>query len=71
MSPAADPGSSASVLVGLYQAGGRPVLVLADDLMGEPQRETAGAALLERTADRGALLATISELPSHLWRAWQ
>jgi len=53
-----------AALVALYQAGGRPVVVLTDEWMSEPQRETAGAAFLERIADRGALLASVGELLS-------
>ncbi len=41
--------------------GGRPVLVLADERTSEPQRKTAGAAFLERTAGRGALLASVAD----------
>lgn len=51
-----------AALVELYQAGGRPVLILADEQMIDPQPGTAGAAFLERTADRGALLASVQEL---------
>jgi hypothetical protein len=50
--------------VEVYQANGRPVLVLADELSSEPQAETSGAAFLERTADRGALMASVRELLS-------
>jgi hypothetical protein len=38
------------------------VLVLADQRMSQPQPETAGAAFLERSADRGALLSSVNEL---------
>lgn len=51
-----------AALVKQYQAGGRPVLVLTEDGASEFQAATAGAAFLERTADRGALLATVREL---------
>jgi hypothetical protein len=51
-----------TALVEFYQVGGRPVLVLADELSSEPQAETSGAAFLERTADRGPLLASVREL---------
>ncbi len=53
-----------AALVALYQAGGRPVAVLTDERMSEPQLETAGAAFLERIADRGAVLASVGELLS-------
>ena len=49
-------------LVELYRAHGRPVLVLADEMASAPQLEMSGAAILERTADRGEVLATIREL---------
>ena len=51
-----------AALVEIYQADGRPVLVLADELSSEPHAETSGAAILERTADRGALMASVREL---------
>lgn len=51
-----------AALVDLYQARGRPVLVLADERMTESQPETAGAAFLERTAERGEVLASVREL---------
>ena len=54
--------SGRAELVQIYRAGGRPVLVLADERMGEQQPETAGAAFLERSADRGALLSSVREL---------
>jgi DNA-binding response OmpR family regulator len=54
--------SGRAALVELYQAGGRPVLVLADELSSETQVETAGAAVLERIAERGEVLASIREL---------
>jgi len=53
-----------AALVEIYQADGRPVLVLADELSSEPHAETSGAAILERTADRGALMASVRELLS-------
>ena len=53
-----------AALVEMYQADGRPVLVLADELSSEPHAETSGAAILERTADRGALMASVRELLS-------
>ncbi|MHB8508333.1 MAG: response regulator transcription factor [Candidatus Dormibacteria bacterium] len=54
--------SGRAALVELYRTGGRPVLVLADELSSEPQLEAVGAAILERTADRGDVLWSISEL---------
>jgi DNA-binding response OmpR family regulator len=51
-----------AALVELYQARGRPVLVLADERMSEPQLQTAGAAFLERTAERSEVLASVRDL---------
>lgn len=51
-----------TALVHLYQAGGRPVLVLTDELSIEPSPATVGAAFLGRAADRGALLASVRDL---------
>jgi hypothetical protein len=62
--PALSDQTGRAALVKLYQAGGRPVLVLADELSSEPQAETSGAAFLERNANRGALLASVRELLS-------
>ena len=54
--------SGRAALVELYRAGGRPVLVLTDELASEPQVEIVGAALLERSANRGEVLESIREL---------
>jgi hypothetical protein len=62
--PALGDQTGRAALVEIYQANGRPVLVLADELSSEPQAETLGAAFLERTADRGALMASVRELLS-------
>lgn len=62
MGPGLDEQSGRAALVELYQSGGRPVLVLADEQVSDPQYGTAGAAFLERTADQGALLASVREL---------
>ncbi len=62
--PALGDETGRAALVEIYQADGRPVLVLADELSSEPQAETSGAAILERTADRGALMASVRELLS-------
>ena len=60
--PALGDQTGRAALVEIYQADGRPVLVLADELSSEPHAETSGAAILERTADRGALMASVREL---------
>jgi len=60
--PALGDETGRAALVEIYQADGRPVLVLADELSSEPHAETSGAAILERTADRGALMASVREL---------
>jgi DNA-binding response OmpR family regulator len=54
--------SGRAALVEIYQADGRPVLVLTDDVASEAQVELSGAAILERTAERGEVLASIREL---------
>ena len=65
--PALTDRSGRAALVELYQSGGRPVLVLADELASEPQLAMSGAAILERTADRGEVLASIRELLGRPW----